>query len=41
MKRFGEFLLARKSFCIDGKQKAVYNCLINTKKGELTKDEIS
>jgi hypothetical protein len=27
--------------CIDGKQKAVYNCLINTKKGELSKDEIS
>lgn len=37
----GKINLARKSFCIDGKQKVVYNCLINTKKGELSKDEIS
>jgi hypothetical protein len=39
--QFRKINLRRKSFCIDGKQKAVYTCLINTKKGELSKDEIS
>jgi hypothetical protein len=39
MKHLGKMLLRRKSFCIDETFFRVYNCLINTKKGELTKDE--
>ena len=41
MKHFGRFLLSRKSFCIDETFSRGYNCLINTKKGELTKHEKS
>ena len=41
MKHFGKILLAWKSFCIDELPFCRYNCLINTKKGELTKDEKS
>jgi len=41
LKHFGKLCLGRKSFCIDESAFAVYNCLINTKQGELTKDEIS
>ena len=41
MNHFGKMLLCRKSFCIDETFLWVYNCLINTKKGELTKDEKS
>jgi len=37
---FGKICFGRKSFCIDETFLWVYNCLINTKKGELTKDEI-
>ena len=37
----GKILLCRKSFCIDETFLWVYNCLINTKKGELTKHEKS
>ena len=40
MKHFGKLFLGRKSFCIDENNLWVYNCLINTKKGELSKDEI-
>ena len=40
MNHFGKLFLERKSFCIDESVFKVYNCLINTKKGELTKDEI-
>ena len=41
VKQFGKISLARKSFCIDGTSFWVYNCLINTKKGEPTKHEKS
>ena len=41
MKHFGKSSLGRKSFCIDESFLWVYNCLINTKKGEPTKHEKS
>ena len=40
MNHFGKSYLGRKSFCIDENGLDVYNCFINTKKGELTRYEI-